>query len=80
MLMTCIVYAPQLGAKLGISHTQLNIVALAGNGAIYRASVELWITNLTFLESAFTAAVRYGEELWTARDREFYWLRPFSSS
>jgi len=41
VLMTCIAYSPQLGAKLGISHTQLNIVALAGNGAIYHASVEL---------------------------------------
>ena len=26
-------YAPQMGARLGISHTQLNIVALAGNSA-----------------------------------------------
>lgn len=24
-------YSPQLGSKLGISHTQLNIVALSGN-------------------------------------------------
>jgi hypothetical protein len=80
VLMTCIAYAPQLGAKLGISHTQLNIVALAGNGAIYCASVELWIANLTFLESAFTAAVRYGEELWTPGDHEFCWLGPLSSS
>ena len=78
--MTCIAYAPQLGAKLGISHTQLNIVALAGNGTTYRASVELWIANLTFLEPAVTPAVRYGEELWTPRDREFCWLGPFSSS
>jgi hypothetical protein len=27
-----IAYAPQLGAHLNISHTQLNIVGLAGNG------------------------------------------------
>jgi hypothetical protein len=24
-------YSPQLGAKLGMTHTQLNVVALAGN-------------------------------------------------
>lgn len=33
-------YSPQLGARLGISHTQLNIVGLAGNGAILCSS---WI-------------------------------------
>jgi hypothetical protein len=80
MLMTNVAYAPQLGAKLGISHTQLNIVALAGNGAIYRTSVERWIPNLTSLEWVFTAPVRYGDELWTLGDPEFCWLGPFSSS
>ena len=28
----CVAYSPQLGSRLKISHTQLNIVALAGNG------------------------------------------------
>ncbi|KIM42690.1 hypothetical protein M413DRAFT_70185 [Hebeloma cylindrosporum] len=36
-----IAYAPQLGAKLGISHTQLNIVALAGNVGVY-SSGPIW--------------------------------------
>ena len=30
-------YSPQLGTRLKISHTQLNIIALAGNGAEFRA-------------------------------------------
>ena len=33
----CVAYSPQLGTRLKISHTQLNIVALAGNGAESRA-------------------------------------------
>ena len=28
----CLVYAPQLGARLHLTHTQLNVVGLAGNG------------------------------------------------
>ena len=32
-----VAYSPQLGTRLKISHTQLNIVALAGNGADFRA-------------------------------------------
>ena len=79
MLMACVAYSPQLGAKLGISHTQLNIVALAGNGAIHLTFIERWIPNLTFLKWAFTAAVRYGDELWTLGDLELCWLRLFSS-
>ena len=40
--MTCwlsfsVAYSPQLGTRLKISHTQLNIVALAGNGAKFPA-------------------------------------------
>ncbi|KAF8959541.1 MFS general substrate transporter [Flammula alnicola] len=34
-------YSPQLGARLGISHTQLNIVALAGNVGVY-SSGPIW--------------------------------------
>ncbi|KAF9546306.1 MFS general substrate transporter [Agrocybe pediades] len=34
-------YAPQLGARLGISHTQLNVVGLAGNIGVY-TSGPLW--------------------------------------
>ena len=33
----CLAYSPQLGTRLKISHTQLNIVALAANGAEFRA-------------------------------------------
>ena len=33
----CVAYSPQLGTRLKISHTQLNIVALAANGADFRA-------------------------------------------
>ena len=33
----CLAYSPQLGARLKLSHTQLNIVALAGNGAEFPA-------------------------------------------
>ena len=36
-ILLCIAYSPQLGARLKISHTQLNIVAFAGNGAEFRA-------------------------------------------
>ena len=32
ILSSCVAYSPQLGQRLKISHTQLNIVALAGNG------------------------------------------------
>ncbi|KAF9474613.1 MFS general substrate transporter [Pholiota conissans] len=34
-------YAPQLGMRLGITHTQLNIVALAGNVGVY-SSGPVW--------------------------------------
>ncbi|KAF8905752.1 major facilitator superfamily domain-containing protein [Gymnopilus junonius] len=34
-------YSPQLGARLGITHTQLNIVGLAGNVGVY-ASGPVW--------------------------------------
>ncbi|PPR04909.1 hypothetical protein CVT24_007153 [Panaeolus cyanescens] len=34
-------YSPQLGARLGISHTQLNIVGFAGNMGVY-ASGPIW--------------------------------------
>ncbi|KJA16098.1 hypothetical protein HYPSUDRAFT_47749 [Hypholoma sublateritium FD-334 SS-4] len=34
-------YSPQLGARLGISHTQLNIVGLAGNVGVY-SSGPVW--------------------------------------
>ena len=36
-LFLCVAYSPQLGTRLKISHTQLNMVALAGNGAEFRA-------------------------------------------
>ncbi|PPQ80753.1 hypothetical protein CVT26_006964 [Gymnopilus dilepis] len=34
-------YSPQLGARLGITHTQLNVVGLAGNVGVY-ASGPVW--------------------------------------
>ncbi|CAA7269647.1 unnamed protein product [Cyclocybe aegerita] len=34
-------YAPQLGARLGISHTKLNVVGLAGNVGVY-SSGPIW--------------------------------------
>ena len=41
----CTAYSPQLGARLKISHTQLNIVGLAGNSEIYSNSNHF--TNLS---------------------------------
>ncbi|KAF9036027.1 hypothetical protein BDZ89DRAFT_1128676 [Hymenopellis radicata] len=34
-------YSPQLGARLGINHTRLNFIALAGNVGVY-SSKPIW--------------------------------------
>lgn len=36
-----IAYAPQLGSRLGLSHTQLNVIGLSGNIGVY-GSAPLW--------------------------------------
>ncbi|KAF5309184.1 hypothetical protein D9619_012743 [Psilocybe cf. subviscida] len=63
-------YAPQLGARLGISHTQLNVVALAGNVGVYssgpvwgkivdaRGPKSLLISAFTLLMGGYTG-IRY---------------------
>jgi len=63
-LSLCVAYSPQLGTRLKISHTQLNIVALAANGA-----ESIWLEHSTSIlpdtfQSGFTALVHYGDELW----------------
>ena len=60
-LLTFVAYSPQLGTRLKISHTQLNIVALAGNGAGSQAIQRLLADAF---QSGLIALVRYGDELW----------------
>jgi len=50
-------YSPQLGARLGISHTQLNIVALSGNSTSKYYSTYLCLMSL---QLEYTPVDRYG--------------------
>ena len=57
----CVAYSPQLGTQLKISHTKLNVIALAGNGVGFRP----FSSSLPdVFQSGFIALVRYGDELW----------------
>ena len=57
-----VAYSPQLGTRLKISHTQLNIIGLAGNGAESQAFHHLLVADA--FQSGLIALVRYGDELW----------------
>lgn len=55
-----VAYSPQLGAKLGITHTQLNIVGLAGNGTC--SPFYLWplLFNEIFVVGVYSSGPIWG--------------------
>lgn len=69
-------YAPQLGAKLGITHTQLNVVGLAANGEHGPSSR---VAGAQGPQSACIPRVRYGAASSMPGDRVFCSVARLSS-
>ena len=63
LLILSVAYSPQLGKRLKISHTQLNIVALAASGAEF-IRLEHFSSLPDTPQSGVPFLVRYGDDWW----------------